>query len=315
MKPLVKHISNLLFDHDCVIVPGLGGFITNYKPAYINPVHHTFYPPSKQVTFNVRLNTNDGILAHSMAKNLGIDYNQAMGMIEKEVHSMKISLMKGQRIVLDQIGVLYNNKENNIVFEPSNEVNFLGESFGLPRFTASTISRHSSNGVMLNKPVIRKTMRWAAILVPIATVALWSALNTGTINQIYSNYASIIPTAFESTEPFTHTSKSTKRLDLLPVAKSVKETGEVIVTEKAAASVDQEKFFIIAGAFMVPENAMKLVEQLKDDGYKASMIGENGRKLHLVSIQGFSSKEAADSRLTELQRKGFPSAWILSKGK
>lgn len=312
MKPLVKHISNLLFDHDCVIVPGLGGFITNYKPAYINPVHNTFYPPSKQVTFNVRLNTNDGILAHSMAKNLGIDYNQAMRVIEHDVHSMKISLMKGQRIVLDQIGVLYNNKENNIVFEPSNEVNFLGESFGLPRFTASTISRQSSNGVMINKPVIRKTMRWAAILVPVATVALWSALNTGTINQIYSNYASIIPTAIESAEPSTHSSRSTERLDLLPIPKSVKETGEVVVTEKAV--VEQEKFFIIAGAFLMPENAKKLVEQLKDEGYNASMIGENGRKLHLVSIQGFSSKEAADSRLTELQKKGFPSAWILSRG-
>jgi hypothetical protein len=35
---LDHYISQLLFRYDCVIVPNLGGFVTNYKPATINPV-------------------------------------------------------------------------------------------------------------------------------------------------------------------------------------------------------------------------------------------------------------------------------------
>ncbi|MEZ5146056.1 MAG: hypothetical protein R2759_02935 [Bacteroidales bacterium] len=40
------HISELLFEHDCVIIPGFGGFVGHYSPAKIHPISHTF-PPSK----------------------------------------------------------------------------------------------------------------------------------------------------------------------------------------------------------------------------------------------------------------------------
>ena len=42
---LDKYISELLFDYDCVIVPQLGGFVTNYKPAYFDK--GIAHPPSK----------------------------------------------------------------------------------------------------------------------------------------------------------------------------------------------------------------------------------------------------------------------------
>ena len=40
-----EHISELLFEHDCVIVPDFGGFVCNYAPARIDPVKHLFEPP------------------------------------------------------------------------------------------------------------------------------------------------------------------------------------------------------------------------------------------------------------------------------
>ncbi|WP_302310163.1 hypothetical protein [Paraprevotella clara] len=33
MKELVKHIEILLLDHDCVVVPQIGGFVTCNAPA------------------------------------------------------------------------------------------------------------------------------------------------------------------------------------------------------------------------------------------------------------------------------------------
>ncbi|MBA3284223.1 MAG: SPOR domain-containing protein, partial [Nitrosopumilus sp.] len=55
-----QHISQLLYHHDCVIVPGFGGFVTNSQPARIHPVQHQFYPPSKSLGFNIHLRRNDG---------------------------------------------------------------------------------------------------------------------------------------------------------------------------------------------------------------------------------------------------------------
>ncbi|MFN2430356.1 MAG: hypothetical protein ABR574_10085, partial [Cryomorphaceae bacterium] len=36
MAALDQYINELLYDYDCVILPQLGGFVTNYKPAQID---------------------------------------------------------------------------------------------------------------------------------------------------------------------------------------------------------------------------------------------------------------------------------------
>ena len=59
---ITAFIRELLFGHDCVIVPGFGGFIGNYTPASIDKSSGTFYPPVKQISFNRNLNHNDGLL-------------------------------------------------------------------------------------------------------------------------------------------------------------------------------------------------------------------------------------------------------------
>ena len=93
MKTLAAQISKLLFEHDCVIVPGLGGFITNYKPAIIHPQHHTFHPPSKQIIFNAALNSNDGILINAYCGIFETDFTTAAKIIDQKVHAIRISLL------------------------------------------------------------------------------------------------------------------------------------------------------------------------------------------------------------------------------
>ncbi|MDP3003404.1 MAG: hypothetical protein Q8N38_09780, partial [Bacteroidales bacterium] len=39
---ITAFIRELLFGHDCVIVPGFGGFIGNYTPAHIDKSTGTF---------------------------------------------------------------------------------------------------------------------------------------------------------------------------------------------------------------------------------------------------------------------------------
>ena len=54
-KPIEQHIFELLKHNDCVIITGLGGFVLNYKPAYINEINNTIHPPSKLISFNSKL--------------------------------------------------------------------------------------------------------------------------------------------------------------------------------------------------------------------------------------------------------------------
>jgi len=65
---IARYIGDLLYDYECVVIPGLGGFLTNDKPASIQPNTHYFHPPFKQVMFNAYLKTNDGLLVNYIAR-------------------------------------------------------------------------------------------------------------------------------------------------------------------------------------------------------------------------------------------------------
>lgn len=345
MEILAKQISKLLFEHDCVIVPGLGGFITNYKPAVIHPHHHTFYPPSKQIIFNSALSSNDGILINAYADNLDINFSEAKKIIDQKVHSIRITLLKGQKVLIEDIGYLDLNRENNIEFTPINTVNYLGEAYGLGRFDFAPVNRVSNTPIIgISRPVVRKTMRWAAIVVPVVALAIWATFNTGTLNRFYGNYASLMPNTTESAKVTATPSKvnSTKTANIKVIkeapeigtpAVNIENTVNNTVPVKSAATLGTNpveskviiegtnqslaessiSYHVIVGAFSIPENASKFVEQLKSDGYHASLIGQNRKMLHLVSIQRFSDPSTAAARLSDLHTKGFPSAWILEK--
>ena len=82
MLELVRHIEYLLTEHDCVLVPGLGGFVLQYVPARFSEDRKSIQPPGKQITFNSSLSYNDGLLAQSLMRTLDIDYGKAVAMIE-----------------------------------------------------------------------------------------------------------------------------------------------------------------------------------------------------------------------------------------
>jgi hypothetical protein len=63
---LNKQIIDLLFEHDCVIIPGFGGFVAQYSSASFEEISQSFVPPSKSILFNKNLINNDGLLLINM---------------------------------------------------------------------------------------------------------------------------------------------------------------------------------------------------------------------------------------------------------
>lgn len=124
------HISELLLDHDCVIVPAFGGFLASYQHAVIHPTRHTFSPPSKKIAFNIFLNHNDGLLAHHIAGQANVSYTDAVREIGFFVTHCQEELHEGKKIILEQIGTLYFDKEKNLQFEAFKNINYLRDAFG-----------------------------------------------------------------------------------------------------------------------------------------------------------------------------------------
>lgn len=131
LKKIELHIFELLFQHDCVILPDLGGFVANYVSAKIDDSTQRIFPPSKHVIFNRHLLNNDGLLAHKIIATDSITYEEALTYISTFVSKIKSSLSTSKRFEIDKVGVLFLDSAGNVCFKPSS-TNFLINSFGLP---------------------------------------------------------------------------------------------------------------------------------------------------------------------------------------
>ena len=136
---LEKHIFNLLRHQDCVIVTGLGGFILNYKNAYLNNITNSIHPPSKLISFNQKLIKNDGLLAKYISEIEQISYDEACIEILKFSRKTKLKLTQGQYIKFENIGTLHFNQDKKLIFSRDNSFNFNTNSYGLSSFQLSKI--------------------------------------------------------------------------------------------------------------------------------------------------------------------------------
>ena len=128
---IARYISDLLYEHECVVIPGLGGFISKDHSAVIHPLKHQFKPPYREIVFNPHLRANDGLLLSLIARSENISYQDAKSNLDRFVHKCIDGLTKGHRINFRNIGALAYNHEKQIVFIADENQNFMASSFGL----------------------------------------------------------------------------------------------------------------------------------------------------------------------------------------
>lgn len=140
MKELARHIEVLLLENDCVIVPGLGGFIAHNKAAEFKDSANVFCPPVRTIGFNPQLIINDGLLAQSYMQAYDTDFPDASRKIESVVSQIKDSLYKNGQAELENIGTLYYTMAGVYGFEPYQNAFFSPSLYGLGSFSISPLS-------------------------------------------------------------------------------------------------------------------------------------------------------------------------------
>ncbi len=141
---LVRYIRDLLCESDCVILPGLGGFVGNYKSAEIHPITHIFTPPAKSLAFNARLITNDGLLVDHIAKSEELSLSEVQSKLEAFIASIQKEIQESSFYILEGIGKLFLNANKSIQFEPEMERFPIAEAFGCQEFFIKPIEREES---------------------------------------------------------------------------------------------------------------------------------------------------------------------------
>ncbi|MBK8881259.1 MAG: SPOR domain-containing protein [Bacteroidales bacterium] len=278
---ITAFIRELLFGHDCVIVPGFGGFIGNYTPARIDKKSGTFYPPVKQISFNRNLNHNDGLLVGRISGTSGINYGDARSIVEEFVIDIRRKLEKGEKIVFDHIGSFINNQEGNIQFEPDPSSNYHLDSYGLESFQLSPLEGYNVRTRII-RPVskdpqrqasVRKILWRAAVIVPLLSVLVIVPLKTDLFRSKVetTNMNPLVSAEFEQNKKAVDEGVKTDEVkpeEIIPPV--VEDKPEVKIVEPVVSETGT--YVLITGSFKSEENARSQVNTLKAQGFTPEIV-------------------------------------------
>jgi hypothetical protein len=331
---IAPYICDLLYKHDCVIVPGFGGFVATYAPAKIHPVTHTFYPPSKNILFNSKLTRDDGLLTDYISQKNKILYNEAKNQLALATWQIRSRLERNERVFLKYVGSLQLEPEGRIIFEPDGTINFLDDSFGLTSFVSSPIVRkgfkklHEQEFIDRRdgRPGIKKSSRKVAAYVAVILLlfaAGWYGINQGLFRFELTEQANMAKLP-EST-PKKPAGGSFKP-DPVPVTIPLKDVDftESDLDETEADRVGEADqpvevvvslplYHVIGGAFSNEINAEKLLFALRQKGFNALRSGLSPSGLHMVSYLATQDKDEALLNLAIIRKDENPSAWLLKR--
>lgn len=199
---ILQHISELLLCHDCVIIPGFGGFIATQIPAGIQPVINSFTPPRKEILFNPGIRHNDGLLATHIAQKENISYSEAVSSINKFVEESMQQLKDQGKFEILHVGTIFMDSSRYFSFQQDKDNNLLLSSFGLSNFISPAIQREGlekriEKVIAENRklrPEGKSTNLWAKaamITVPAAAIFVWAFVNVGNIRDVADNYTNL----------------------------------------------------------------------------------------------------------------------------
>jgi hypothetical protein len=322
-----KRILDLLYFKDCVIIPGLGGFVSHYVPAKIKEETQTLVPPSKKIGFNTDLLHDDGLLSGYLVDFNRITLPVARKALDEFVDKLKIQIASGTPYIIEDVGTFSYSKTGELLFSSSKEINLLSDSFGLKAFHFTRPERAQMHPMVRravrdkksNRPISLpgstvNNLRRIAVAIPLLLAVSLLPVNKHNGFGDGQQSATLSPFPTKPILEQTHESnlfeqgneQNSGTLNSYELNTGLEKAGDVI-----NEPFDKNSFAIIAGSFSTEKNAGILKDELLEKGFKPE-IWKAPNGFHRVVIQAYESlsraKEAVAKLEEDLQNIDF---WIL----
>lgn len=348
---IIKCLSELLLDHECVIVPELGAFITKEMPAMLDYVNNRLTPPYKEVAFNGQLVTDDGVLISYVSERMAVTTTEAAKMVHDFAMNSLAVLESSGALRLDGMGVLTRVSDKYYCIQFDDNTNLLGDSFGLTTVKAQPVYRRETyqhiatqiakeqkekNTLMTvheekREPqphrVNRYNYKWfraAAYSMMIAMVLVllgWGADKKG------SSFASWNPFFYSSPNEFiakhlgeSMVSREFVTVDVLEAVQApfIECDCDVVYMQpldyELLKPVDVRLYYIIGSSLTSVKDAQKCVTRFKELGFDdAEFLPVNSKGNYRVAYETVMGWEAARKRLEIIKKDYNESAWLLRK--
>ena len=328
-------IQDLLFEHDCVIIPKFGGFVTNYKPAFIHPKKQMVFPPSKKLSFNVNLKNNDGLLANYISQKENISYQTAAEFVSSSVEEFKHDLHSNKRLSLEGIGWISINTSGALEFSPEDTHNFLRDSFGLKPVFLPTLEElmaeenNSEIAPSLVEPAIEAEVisieRAKEEVAPsrkrktgwVAAAAFLGVMFIGgmQVNENSSNIASFFSSSMPGKTALNE-AEFMPRLEDEKLQFTYEEAAselELVVSQNPEL---QSVFYSFEKGEISPDGLKVILKNSSSDNTSSAYVSNSSSlELYFIVAGCFQDESNADGLVQKLRRKGFDAGVFGKKGK
>ncbi len=303
MTTVAQQISNLLFTHECVIIPNLGALVSSPVSAVRDTEKNLFLPPTKEIGFNRSLSHNDGLLISTLAQQNGISYGKAKVMVEEFVDSLERTIENGGKAQIEKVGTLQKDALGYLLFVADNSESYLTDSFGLSSF-------HFTPVIPLQKPVVenpkvRRLLQPVGLKQIAASVAILIglfAISTNVQNPA-RNKSMNTASAISFVMPETAVEES-----------YVVEPTEIPVEEEIAAPIEKNSYYLIAGSFKTENQAQRFLNIVHELGEKQAFVLPSPNNRYRVAINGYVGKADALAEMSVYRAKeDFKTVWVLTQ--
>ena len=325
---LVQYAKELLYQYECVIIPGLGAFLTQPVAVRIDREKGIFFPPGKVLSFNGLLTHNDGLLANYIAMRKSISYENALQEINEEIVKLRANLDLQNPVILSGIGELILNSEQKIGFIPFDQINFDKNSIGLNSFSKKPLSEKSTTESITKKTIVMEDTNNEDLAFTPETkkqkpaYLKYAAVGVLAIGLVAVSY--FLGNQYLTDERLKSTELSQEKIKT-NVQEASFDLGEIAALELNVIAEDVEDesvseivtgdfFSVIAGSFREESNALKMLDKLKEEGFdEATLAKQSPDGLYRVAYGRFETKRKAMQLYYFLTQNLEEEAWYLAE--
>jgi hypothetical protein len=302
-----KHIAHLLHYHDCVIVPGLGGFVANYKSAMIHPEQNLFVPPRKEIGFNRSLLHQDGLLTNHIAIEQSVSFAAASDILAGFVNDVRSRIAAGETVMMGELGSLRGDAIGSILYAPNENTSFLPDALGLSTFRFEPLDyKHVAKiEQKIHVPHImqnRSPRYWTAVAAMIAGLFFFSTLELKMPEVNEAGFSSIL-------------NVSTQQV-VAGVAESEAFTEQAEFKEESVLTVKEvpaivKRHHIIAASFKHSAPAAQSVKGFVQEGFSQAHVLPDGAGRFRIALESFENRQEAIHAMNKYrQQPRFASVWV-----
>ena len=139
MKRICNAISQLLYEHDKVIVPGLGAFLRHDEGAQVNIVTNAFVKPSSTIVFDPQQREDNDLIATYLTASEGMSQEEARQLLVQFVSDCFAELKTGKAVEVNGVGTLSMGNQQQLVFHSVEDGDYNGDAFGLADFSVKPV--------------------------------------------------------------------------------------------------------------------------------------------------------------------------------